>query len=200
MQCPKCDYVRQTTDTEREDTCPKCGIVYAKFRPREISKPEKAVSPSLSSNLPHTQKPDKLHQAVTIFGVAVFMTMLYEVSLDSLSDVRFFSEIYELLLSIPIVLTRHVEVLLMLVPAFALLLYINALKRLSNRNKWLFIVLGISASLYVVLPWIIDIRWGNRLMNNLIDTALRLSLLFSLIGILINLRPSLNAANSEGSL
>jgi len=88
----------------------------------------------------------------------------------------------------------------MLVPAFALLLYINALKRLSNRNKWLFIVLGISASLYVILPWIIDIRWGNWLMNSLIDTALRLSLLFALIGIFINLRPSFNAANSEGSL
>lgn len=33
MQCPKCAYVRQPTDTASEYECPKCGIIYAKYDP-----------------------------------------------------------------------------------------------------------------------------------------------------------------------
>lgn len=30
-QCPKCDYVRQSTDRAPDYECPSCGIIYAKF-------------------------------------------------------------------------------------------------------------------------------------------------------------------------
>lgn len=32
ITCPKCAYVRQPTDTAPDYECPKCGIIYAKFR------------------------------------------------------------------------------------------------------------------------------------------------------------------------
>lgn len=33
MQCPKCHYLRSARDTGPTDTCPRCGIIYAKFDP-----------------------------------------------------------------------------------------------------------------------------------------------------------------------
>lgn len=33
MQCPKCQYVRLTTDKPPESECPQCGIIYAKYDP-----------------------------------------------------------------------------------------------------------------------------------------------------------------------
>lgn len=34
VQCPKCRYTRQPTDTAPDYACPSCGIVYAKFDPK----------------------------------------------------------------------------------------------------------------------------------------------------------------------
>lgn len=33
--CPKCAYVRQPTETAPDYECPRCGIIYAKFRPSQ---------------------------------------------------------------------------------------------------------------------------------------------------------------------
>lgn len=33
MKCPKCQYVRVSTDSAPDYECPKCGIIYAKFDP-----------------------------------------------------------------------------------------------------------------------------------------------------------------------
>lgn len=40
MDCPKCGYKRQTTDTAPDYECPKCGIIYAKY---ELAQKEKAI-------------------------------------------------------------------------------------------------------------------------------------------------------------
>lgn len=35
IECPKCHYIRQPRDFAPEYECPQCGIIYAKFKPRE---------------------------------------------------------------------------------------------------------------------------------------------------------------------
>jgi ssDNA-binding Zn-finger/Zn-ribbon topoisomerase 1 len=38
MECPKCQYVRVSTDTAPDYECPKCGIIYAKFDPSVLER------------------------------------------------------------------------------------------------------------------------------------------------------------------
>lgn len=38
MECPKCGYVRQPGDTAPDYECPSCGIIYAKFKAKEVQK------------------------------------------------------------------------------------------------------------------------------------------------------------------
>jgi len=55
MQCPRCAYVRQPTDASAEGECPRCGIIYAKFRPGGTLPPSKPATDSRSSSrLPPT--------------------------------------------------------------------------------------------------------------------------------------------------
>lgn len=195
MQCPKCTYVRQPEDTSSEGECPRCGIIYAKFRPRENLPSMQAIAPSPSSNPELAQNPNKFQQAATIFGVAVFLAMLFPLA-DSLPKLRFFSIIYALLSSLPGVGSKHVAVLLMFIPAVALLRYTRVLARLSDRSGRLFVVLGVSSFLYVAWPWVLGLMWGWRWLYYL-DDALRLSILFALVGILINMHPFDDAADAE---
>lgn len=40
MQCPKCGYVRQAGDKAPDYECPRCGVVYAKVRARDVMSDE----------------------------------------------------------------------------------------------------------------------------------------------------------------
>jgi hypothetical protein len=40
MQCPQCHYLRSTRDVGPDDTCPRCGILYAKFDPAVAARRE----------------------------------------------------------------------------------------------------------------------------------------------------------------
>ncbi len=42
MKCPKCGYERQPGDSHSAIECPKCGIVYAKYKPQE---PQNGLKP-----------------------------------------------------------------------------------------------------------------------------------------------------------
>lgn len=58
MQCPKCAYVRQPADNAAEGECPRCGIIYAKFRPPAAPQPRQATAASSSPNPEFTQTPE----------------------------------------------------------------------------------------------------------------------------------------------
>lgn len=38
-RCPKCGYARTPADTAPDYECPRCGVVYAKYRPPEARQP-----------------------------------------------------------------------------------------------------------------------------------------------------------------
>lgn len=44
MQCPKCAYVRQPSDTAAEGECPSCGIIYSRFRPVGATPPTRPAA------------------------------------------------------------------------------------------------------------------------------------------------------------
>ena len=52
MRCPKCSYERLPTDEAPEGECPRCGIIYAKYRPPELSQRVVQSSQTESSRSP----------------------------------------------------------------------------------------------------------------------------------------------------
>lgn len=48
ITCPKCAYTRQLQDQAPEYECPKCGVIYAKAKPRMSSAPERDSRPPTS--------------------------------------------------------------------------------------------------------------------------------------------------------
>jgi hypothetical protein len=51
MICPKCGYERQAADTAPDYECPRCGIVYAKFKSlQEPAQPQQSAARALTQN------------------------------------------------------------------------------------------------------------------------------------------------------
>jgi hypothetical protein len=81
MKCPKCSYERTPSDTAPAYECPRCGIVYAKYKDREDrtgSGPEgqvlaKAKSPSNGQSTPSKTSTFRRSQ---ILGVVVTVTII----------------------------------------------------------------------------------------------------------------------------
>ncbi|MCZ6804244.1 MAG: hypothetical protein O7D86_10010 [Proteobacteria bacterium] len=51
--CPKCKYVRQTTDDSNPDICPACGIIFSKWMKQQFSSPttQKIINNKPESNI-----------------------------------------------------------------------------------------------------------------------------------------------------
>ena len=49
-KCPKCGYTRQANDSVPEGECPKCGIVYHKFKTEVSSEPRDNLKPQWSQS------------------------------------------------------------------------------------------------------------------------------------------------------
>ncbi len=64
--CPKCSYVRKTTDTAPEFECPSCGIIYAKYDPATDMKNRvyRARSTGDWKGIPRDQIPPEFHGQV----------------------------------------------------------------------------------------------------------------------------------------
>ena len=48
--CPKCSYQRQPADKADQNSCPACGIVYAKWLKSQLSAARPATVPELTEN------------------------------------------------------------------------------------------------------------------------------------------------------
>jgi len=56
VSCPKCGYIRKSTDCNPEYECPKCGVIYAKVNKIEATSSSENISSSLTNNSPNTER------------------------------------------------------------------------------------------------------------------------------------------------
>lgn len=76
MQCPKCAYERVATDSAPSYECPRCGIVYAKYKKSTqglTPQNQAAVGASPSNNLSASQ--NSLHKVAKLFAYILAATV-----------------------------------------------------------------------------------------------------------------------------
>lgn len=59
VKCPKCEYERKLEDLAPETECPRCGVIYAKAKPREARPPvlPAPVAPAAAVATPSSPEP-----------------------------------------------------------------------------------------------------------------------------------------------
>ncbi len=87
--CPKCAYVRKTDETAPADTCPACGIIYAKYLD-PISRRNAAILASRNASSTG-RRPNSLTKIISIVAVLAAAALWYATTHRAGNNVEQFS-------------------------------------------------------------------------------------------------------------